>query len=283
MELPFQIDLNGKVAVVTGGSGVLGSTICEALAKVGAKVVVLARNEDKIKRIVTHIRQSGGQAFGYSVDVLDKNALEKVHEKVVSEIGPCNILINGAGGNHSGATTSHERLSVNDLQHEIEQSFFHLKQDAVEDLFNLNFLGTLLPTQVFAKDMVKMEDATIINVSSMNAYRPLTKIPAYSAAKASISNFTQWLAVYFSQVNIRVNALAPGFFLTDQNRDLLINEDGKYSERALKILSQTPMERFGEANELIGTLFWLVNKQASSFVNGVVIPIDGGFSAYSGV
>lgn len=283
MDLPFNINLKDKVVVVTGGSGVLGSTICEALAKAGAKVVVLARNEEKINNVVESIQRSGGQAFGYSVDVLDKTQLEEIHAKIVSEVGQCNILINGAGGNHPGATTSHERLSVENLQDEVEQSFFDLRKDAVENLFHLNFLGTLLPTQVFAKNMVKMKDATIINVSSMNANQPLTKIPAYSAAKASISNFTQWLAVYFSKVGIRVNAIAPGFFLTDQNRGLLVNEDGEYSERARKILSQTPMERFGEADELIGTLFWLVNTKASSFVNGVVIPIDGGFSAYSGV
>lgn len=283
MELPFNVNLQDKVAVVTGGSGVLGSTMCEALAQTGAKVVVLARNEEKIKHVVDKIKEAGGQAFGYSVDVLDKRKLEEVHEKIKFEVGLCNILINGAGGNHPGATTSHERLSLEDLQTEIEQSFFDLKEDIVGNLFELNFLGTLLPTQVFAQDMLGMDDATIINVSSMNAFKPLTKIPAYSAAKAAISNFTQWLSVYFSKIGIRVNAIAPGFFLTEQNKGLLLNEDGKYSDRAQKILSQTPMERFGEVDELIGTLFWLVNKKASSFVNGVVIPIDGGFSAYSGV
>lgn len=283
MELPFNINFENKVAVVTGGSGVLGSTMCEALAQAGAKVVVLARNVEKINDVVEKIKSAGGQAFGYSVDVLDKNKLEEVHEQIVTDVGRCNILINGAGGNHPGATTSHERLSLEDVQSDGEQSFFDLQENAVGKLFELNFLGTLLPTQVFAKDMVEMDDATIINISSMNAYQPLTKIPAYSAAKASISNFTQWLAVYFSEVGIRVNAMAPGFFLTEQNRDLLLREDGEYSDRAEKIISQTPMERFGEAEELVGTLFWLVNKKASSFVNGVVIPIDGGFSAYSGV
>lgn len=283
MELPFNINFENKVAVVTGGSGVLGSTMCEALAQAGAKVVVLARNVEKINDVVEKIKSAGGQAFGYSVDVLNKQKLEEVHDKIIAEVGLCNILINGAGGNDPGATTSHERLSLEDVQSEGEQTFFDLQEDAVGKLFELNFLGTLLPTQVFAKDMVDMDDATIINVSSMNAYQPLTKIPAYSAAKASISNFTQWLAVYFSKVGIRVNAIAPGFFLTEQNRGLLLKEDGEYSNRAEKIISQTPMERFGEADELIGTLFWLVNKQASSFVNGVVIPIDGGFSAYSGV
>lgn len=283
MKLPFNIDLNNKVAVVTGGSGVLGSTICKTLAKSGAKVAILARNEEKIKKIVNEIQEDGGNAVGYSVDVLNKSQLEKVHKAISEELGLCNILINGAGGNHPGATTSNERFSVEDLKEEMKKTFFDLEQSAVESLFNLNFLGTLLPTQVFAKDMINMDDATVINISSMNAYKPLTKIPAYSGAKAAISNFTQWLAVYFSKTGIRVNAIAPGFFLTDQNRSLLIQENGEYSERAHKILSQTPMERFGEPEELIGTLLWLINHKTSSFVNGVVIPVDGGFSAYSGV
>ncbi|WP_077328372.1 SDR family oxidoreductase [Virgibacillus siamensis] len=283
MQLPFQVDLQNKVAVVTGGSGVLGSVLSRALAKAGATVAVLARNQEKIDKTVRAIRDEGGNAIGYSVDVLDKQALEKVHEDLLSQFGPCSILINGAGGNNPKATTAHEYATAENLQNSSEQSFFDLEPSAVDNLFSLNFLGTLLPTQVFAKDMTNQKDCTIINVSSMNAYTPLTKIPAYSGAKAAVSNFTQWLAVHFSKLGIRVNAVAPGFFLTEQNRDLMIQEDGELSDRAGKILSQTPMERFGEPEELVGTLLWLINNEASSFVNGVVIPIDGGFSAYSGV
>lgn len=283
MQLPIQTDLSNRVAVVTGGSGVLGATMSHALAKAGATVVVLARNEKKVAQTVKEITESGGKAFGFSVDVLDKKQLEDVHEEIKANIGPCSILVNGAGGNHSGATTSDEYLKLGQDLEDIEQSFFDLEQEGIEQLFHLNFLGTLLPTQVFAKDMLDIKGSTIINISSMNAFRPLTKIPAYSGAKAAISNFTEWLAVYFSKVGIRVNAIAPGFFLTEQNRDLLLQKDGEYTERAHKIISQTPMERFGEPQELVGTLLWLVTEEASGFVNGVVVPVDGGFSAYSGV
>ena len=283
MELPFQIDLKNKVAVVTGGSGVLGAVFSRALAKAGAKVAVLARSEDKINAVVNDIKSDGGVAVGYSVDVLDKKALEEVHAEVKQRLGNCSILINGAGGNNPKATTSKEYFDASDLNDSSLQSFFDLEQDGVSDLFHLNFLGTLLPTQVFARDMTNQEESTIINISSMNAYTPLTKIPAYSGAKAAISNFTQWLAVHFSKAGIRVNAMAPGFFLTEQNRGLMIKEDGELSERAHKILSQTPMDRFGEAEELIGTLLWLVDHKSSSFVNGIVVPVDGGFSSYSGV
>jgi len=283
MELPFKINLKDKVAVVTGGSGVLGAVFSKALAKAGAKVAVLARTQSKIDTVVDDIKADGGEVIGYSVDVLDKKALEDVHEDVVNKLGPCSILINGAGGNNPKATTSKEYFGAEDLNDASIQSFFDLDPDAVNNLFNLNFLGTLLPTQVFARDMTDRQACTIINISSMNAYTPLTKIPAYSGAKAAISNFTQWLAVHFSKAGIRVNAMAPGFFLTDQNRGLMIQEDGELSERAHKIISQTPMERFGEAEELVGTLLWLVDHKSSGFVNGIVVPIDGGFSAYSGV
>lgn len=282
MQLPFEVNLQNKLAVVTGGSGVLGAVLCRALAKAGATVAVLARNQEKIDNVVQSIHEEGGKAIGFSVDVLDKDALEKVRATLLSDFGFCSILVNGAGGNSPAATTSQEFAAVkeNDLD---QKSFFDIDPTAVNELFNLNFLGTLLPTQVFAKDMINQTDCTVINVSSMNAFRPLTKIPAYSGAKAAVSNFTQWLAVHFSKLGIRVNAIAPGFFLTEQNKDLLIQEDGKMSERAEKITSQTPMERFGKPEELVGTLLWLVNTKASSFVNGVIVPIDGGFSAYSGV
>lgn len=283
MQLPFQIDLKDKVAIVTGGSGVLGSVFSRSLAKSGAKVAILARSENKINDVVNTIESEGGTAAGFSVDVLDKKSLEQVHEDIKNKWGTCSILINGAGGNNSKSTTSKEYFHIGDESNTSLQSFFDLESESINHLFNLNFLGALLPTQVFAQDMIDKKDSTIINISSMNAYTPLTKIPAYSGAKAAISNFTEWLAVHFSKTNIRVNALAPGFFLTEQNRGLMIREDGELSERADKILSQTPMERFGEPEELIGTLLWLVDQNASSFVNGIVVPVDGGFSAYSGV
>ncbi|MFZ4453971.1 SDR family oxidoreductase [Salibacterium aidingense] len=283
MQLPFHINLKNKTAVVTGGSGVLGSVFSEALAAAGARVVVLARNKEKVDSVTSRITQQGGECLGYSVDVLDKKALEEVHQEVKERFGPCQILINGAGGNHPKATTTSERFSLEDLQDEHNQTFFDLEPEAVEELFQLNYLGTLIPTQVFSQEMVKEVDASIINISSMNAVRPLTKIPAYSGAKSAISNFTQWLAVHFSKTGVRVNAMAPGFFQTEQNRDLLFDENGEFSARANKILSQTPMERFGKPEELIGTLLWLVDQQSSGFVNGIVVPIDGGFSAYSGV
>jgi len=283
MEIPFQINLKDKVAVVTGGSGVLGSVICKALAKSGASVAVLGRSKEKIASVVKAIQEDGGLAEGYSVNVLDKESLEAVHEEILNKQGACSILINGAGGNNPKATTSKEYYELNDIMDASTQSFFDLEQEAVSDLFNLNFLGTLLPTQVFAQDMIEEKGSTIINISSMNAYTPLTKIPAYSGAKAAVSNFTQWLAVHFSKVGIRVNAISPGFFLTEQNRDLMIKEDGSLSDRANKILSQIPMERFGEADELVGTLLWLVSQKASRYVNGIVVPVDGGFLSYSGV
>lgn len=281
MKLPFHVNLEGKVAVVTGGSGVLGKTICHALAKSGAHVVVLARDMEKIESLVDEMKADGLLASGYSVDVLNKERLKEVHDEIVSEVGRCDILINGAGGNHPDATTSDEFYEK--VENEDVKTFFDLDDGAIDHLFKVNYLGTLLPTQVFATDMIEKDDAVIINISSMNAFKPLTKIPAYSGAKAAISNFTEWLAVYFSKVNIRVNAIAPGFFLTEQNKGLLIEGDGEYSERANKIISQTPMSRFGEPEELIGTLLWLVDHRASSFVNGIVVPVDGGFSAYSGV
>ncbi|NGP45529.1 SDR family oxidoreductase [Bacillaceae bacterium SIJ1] len=281
MDLPFQVDLQNKVAVITGGSGVLGSVLSQALARCGAKVAVLARNQEKIDRVVNTINNNGGNARGYSVDVLDQQQLLEVKKQINETWGSIDILINGAGGNHPKATTSQEYYGEKATQD--TQTFFDLESAAVDELFQLNFSGTLIPTQVFAKDMPQTSGATIINISSMNAFTPLTKIPAYSGAKAAVTNFTQWLAVHFSKVGIRVNAMAPGFFLTEQNRNLLLDEQGNYTERADKIISQTPMERFGEAEELVGTLLWLVDSRASSFVNGIVVPIDGGFSAYSGV
>ncbi len=281
MKLPFEINLKGKVAVVTGAGGVLCSMFAEALAKTGAKVALLDLNEEAAKKYAEEINANGGTAKGYACNVLDEESIQKAHDEIVKDFGTCDILINGAGGNNPKATTDDEYFAPEDMGK--VKTFFDLDKSGVEFVFNLNFLGTLLPTQVFAKDMLDKEDASIINISSMNAYTPLTKIPAYSGAKAAISNFTQWLAVHFSRTNIRCNAIAPGFFVTKQNEKLLFNEDGTPTPRTGKILGATPMGRFGDATELIGTLLFLVSKDAASFVNGVVIPVDGGFSAYSGV
>ncbi len=281
MKLPFEINLTDKVVVITGAGGVLCSMFAEALSKTGAKIALLDLNEEAAKENAEKIVAQGGIAKGYACNVLEKESLEVVHEQILADFGTCDILINGAGGNNPKATTDDEYFSPDDVGQ--MKTFFDLDKSGVEFVFNLNFLGTLLPTQVFAKDMVEKEDASIINISSMNAFTPLTKIPAYSGAKAAISNFTQWLAVHFSKTNIRCNAIAPGFFVTKQNEKLLFNEDGSPTPRTGKILGSTPMGRFGEAEELIGTLLFLLCKEASGFVNGVVIPVDGGFSAYSGV
>lgn len=281
MKLPFEINLTDKVVVITGAGGVLCSMFAEAISKTGAKIALLDLNEAAAKENADSIVKQGGIAKGYACNVLEKESLEAVHEQILADFGTCDILINGAGGNNPKATTDDEYFAPEDIGK--MKTFFDLDKSGVEFVFNLNFLGTLLPTQVFAKDMVEKEDASIINISSMNAFTPLTKIPAYSGAKAAISNFTQWLAVHFSKTNIRCNAIAPGFFVTKQNEKLLFNEDGSPTPRTGKILGSTPMGRFGEAEELIGTLLFLLCKEASGFVNGVVIPVDGGFSAYSGV
>ncbi|PRO66497.1 SDR family oxidoreductase [Alkalicoccus urumqiensis] len=283
MTLPLQVDLTGRVVAITGGSGVLGSVMSEALAEAGAKIAVLAIDQEANDRVVRAIEEKGGTAKGYIADVLSKEGLEETRAAIHQDLGPVDILINGAGGNSPKATTTNEQLSLEDMKDSEQRTFFDLDSGAVEKLFQLNFIGTLLPTQVFAQDMVGKDHAAIINISSMNAYRPLTKIPAYSGAKAAISNFTQWLSTYFAEVGIRVNAIAPGFFLTAQNRELLLDENGDYTERAQKIIEHTPQHRFGEPDELLGTLLWLLEPKASGFVNGIVVPIDGGFSAYSGV
>lgn len=278
----YGTDLSGKVAVVTGAGGVLCGMFAHTLSEAGAKVAVLDLNEEAAEAVAADIRRNGGQAKAYKANVLDKENLEEVHEKVFAELGPCDILLNGAGGNNPKAQTTKEYYEEGDIDADTI-SFFDLDQKGVEFVFNLNFIGTLLPTQVFARDMLNRKGCTIVNVSSMNAFTPLTKIPAYSGAKAAVSNFTQWLAVHFSREGIRVNAMAPGFFVTKQNEKLLFEEDGSPTARTEKILRATPMGRFGEAKELNGTLLYLVNNEASGFVTGVVIPIDGGFSAYSGV
>ena len=281
MKLPFQIDLSGKVAVVTGAGGVLCSDMARALAQCGAKVALIGRTMEPLLAVAETIKAEGGVAAAYTANVLDRAALEAAAEKIHAELGKVDILINGAGGNNPRATTEKEYYEAGDLDADTK-SFFDLDDDGVQTVFNLNFSGTLIPTQVFAKDMVE-SGGNIINISSMNAYTPLTKIPAYSGAKAAINNFTQWLAVHFSRTGIRVNAIAPGFFSTKQNAALLWNADGTPTARTGKILAATPMGRFGKSEELLGALLYLVSDEAAAFVTGVVIPVDGGFSAYSGV
>ena len=282
MGLSFGTDLTGKVAVVTGAGGVLCGMFAKTLAEAGAKVAVLDLNEEAAGRVAEDIVAAGHTAKAYKANVLERESLEEVHAKVLAELGPCDVLVNGAGGNNPKAQTTKEYFEMGDIEADTI-SFFDLDPKGVEFVFNLNFLGTLLPTQIFAKDMIGREGCNILNVSSMNAFTPLTKIPAYSGAKAAVSNFTQWLAVPFFQAGIRVNAMAPGFFVTKQNEKLLFNEDGTATARTAKILAATPMGRFGEAEELNGTLLFLLNNEAAGFITGVVIPVDGGFSAYSGV
>ena len=274
-------DLTGKVAVVTGAGGILCSQMAKVLARAGAKVALLNRSVEAINQYASEINAEGGVARAYQVNVLDRAGLEDVAAKVLAELGPCDILVNGAGGNNPKATTDKEYYEAGDIDSET-RSFFDLDEKGVEMIFSLNFNGTLLPSQVFAKQMVE-RGGNIINISSMNAFTPLTKIPAYSGAKAAISNFTQWLAVHFSKVGIRVNAIAPGFFSTKQNAKLLWNDDGTPTARTKKILAATPLERFGETEELDGALLFLVNDKAAGFITGIVLPVDGGFSAYSGV
>lgn len=281
MKLPFEIDLKDKVVVVTGAGGVLCSFFAKAIAQTGAKVALLDLNLEAAQVYEKEITAQGKIAKAYKCNVLDKKSVEQAHDEIVKDFGTCDILINGAGGNNPKATTDNEFFEEKDLNN--IKTFFDLDAEGVSFVFNLNYMGTLIPTQVFALDMINKKGSSIINISSMNAFTPLTKIPAYSGAKASISNFTQWLAVHFSKVGIRCNALAPGFFVSKQNEKLLFNDDGTPTARTEKILRNTPMGRFGKEEELIGTLLYLICEDASSFVNGVVIPIDGGFSAYSGV
>ncbi|MGY5851094.1 SDR family oxidoreductase [Salegentibacter sp. F14] len=280
---PKFTELKNKVVVVTGGGGVLCSTLAEALARQGAKLAIVDLNLDAAETVVSNIKEKGGNAIAFSANVLKKDSLQQAHRDINEHLGPCDILINGAGGNHPKGTTSKTHLFEEDLKADEElKTFFDLDYDSIQFVFNLNFLGTLLPTQIFAKDMIGRKGCSVINISSMNALRPLTKIPAYSGAKAAVSNFTQWLSVHFSKVDIRVNALAPGFFLTEQNRSLLTNENGDLTERGKIIIDHTPMGRFGEPEDLEGTLLWLCSN-GSKFVTGIVVPVDGGFSSFSGV
>ena len=276
-------DLTGKVVVVTGAGGVLCSYFSKVLARAGAKVALLDLHVENADKFAQEIIAEGGVAKAYGCNVLDKDLCCQVADQVLADLGPCDILINGAGGNNPKATTDKEYFEPGDIESDTK-SFFDLDKSGVEFVFNLNFIGTLLPTQAFARQMVGREGCNILNISSMNAYCPLTKIPAYSGAKAAVTNFTQWLAVHFSKAGIRVNAIAPGFFSTKQNAALLFNPDGTPTERTGKILAATPMGRFGDSEtELSGAVLFLLNNEAASFITGVTIPIDGGFSAYSGV
>lgn len=278
-------NLNGRVAVITGGGGVLCSGFAKDLASFGVKVAVLDLREDAAQKVVDEINAEGGTALAVGCNVLEAESLENARQKINSALGTCDILINGAGGNSPLGTTTKDTLEFSDLAEKAEgvKTFFDLDAKGIEFVFNLNFLGTLLTTQCFAKDMVGKEHACILNISSMNSYRPLTRIPAYSAAKAAVSNFTQFMAVHFADVGIRVNAIAPGFFSTNQNKTLLFNEDGSLTARSNKIISHTPLRRFGVPSDLTGALIFLCDEEYSGFITGVILPVDGGFSAYSGV
>lgn len=278
-------NLKNRVAVVTGGGGVLCSGFAKDLASQGVKVAVLDLNEAAAQAVADEITAAGGTAIGVACNVLEKASLDAARDVINEKLGTCDILINGAGGNNPKGTTSKEKLELSDIAEKAEgvKTFFDLDPKGIEFVFNLNFLGTLLTTQAFAIDMVGKPNATIINVSSMNAFRPLTKIPAYSAAKAAVSNFTQFMAVHFSDVGIRVNAIAPGFFSTNQNKALLYNEDGSLSPRSEKIIGHTPLGRFGTPEDLTGSLLFLADEQYSGFITGVILPVDGGFASYSGV
>ncbi len=272
----------GKVAVVTGAGGVLCSSFAAALAREGARVALLDINLEAAQAEAEKINAEGGVAMAFRADVMDRAAMEEVHNAVKASLGACDILINGAGGNSPRCTTAHEYYTEGDELATEFKTFFNLQKADFDFVFGLNLMGSMIPTQVFAPDMLN-RDGVILNVSSMNAFRPLTKIPAYSAAKAAVSNFTEWLAVHFAGCGIRVNAIAPGFFVTKQNQALLFDENGNPTPRTDKILRATPMGRFGKPEELLGTLEWLCDSKASGFVTGVVVPVDGGFSAYSGV
>ncbi|MBO5734893.1 MAG: SDR family oxidoreductase [Clostridia bacterium] len=280
MNLPLNIDYSGKVVVVTGAGGLICGAMARAFAQSGAKVAALDLNEEAVKKLAEELKAEGFICEGYKANVLEPASLEEVHQAVLADLGPCDILVNGAGGNNPRATTD------NEYHHEAKEggkSFFDLDASGVDFVFKLNFQGTLLPTQAFAKDMAEKKGGCILNISSMNAYTPLTKIPAYSAAKAGISNFTQWLATHFAGTGIRCNAIAPGFLVSAQNKALLFNEDGTPTARSAKILKGTPMDRFVDASELLGATLFLCDDRSASAITGVVLPIDCGFAAYSGV
>lgn len=280
MELPFQIDLTGQVAVVTGGSGMLGGMFARALAKCGAKVAVLGRSVENGLPVVEDIEAEGGEAFSAAANVLDKESLNQAKQQILDKYGQINILVNCAGGAIKSAAIPQDQFA--DFE-EGTLDFFTTDMDNVKTELDLNLYGTMLPTQIFGSAMVNQENANIINISSMGAYGPLTRIPGYSSAKAAVSNFTEWAANYFAKSGIRVNAIAPGFFQTTQNHSLHFNEDGTPTPRSKKIIESTPMGKYGDPEDLIGALLFLVSPKGSSFVTGVVLPVDGGFHCYLGV
>ena len=278
-------NLKGRVAVVTGGGGVLCGDFAKALARQGVKVAVLDLNEAAAQKVADEITAAGGEAIAVPCNVLEPESMEAARKIVNERLGTCDILLNGAGGNNPKGTTTKETLEAVDLVEKDEnvKTFFVFDPQGISFVFNLNFLGTLIPTQVFARDMAAKDNTCIVMITSMNAFRPLTKIPAYSAAKAAVKNFTEFMAVHFAEVGIRVNSIAPGFFSTNQNKTLLWNEDGTPTARTGKILAATPMKRFGEPEELEGALLFLCDESYSSFITGTTIAVDGGFNAYSGV
>ena len=288
MKVPFNINLSGKTAIVTGGSGTLCSAMAYGLAVCGAKVAIIGRNTEKLTSVSEKLTKDALDEYnknvtikGYSCNVIKKDELSAAYETIKNELGSCDILINGAGGNQPGAITSIEMLKKDKA--DSDYSFWNLDEDRIRDVMDLNYMGTLLPIQVFTKDMVEKRSGSIINIASVTSILPLTKVMAYGNAKSAILNLTQWLAVHFGESGIRCNAIAPGFYAAEQNHDLLFNTDGTYTDRARKIIAGTPMGRFGNPEELIGAALFLASDETASFVNGIVLPVDGGYSAYSGV
>ena len=288
MKIPFKVDLTGKTAIVTGGSGTLCSAMAYGLAVSGAKVAIIGRNKEKLASVSEKLTKDALDEYnknvivkGYSCNVINKDELSAAYETIKNELGSCDILINGAGGNQPGAITSIEMLKKE--KEDSDYSFWNLDEDRIRDVMDLNYMGTLLPIQVFTKDMVEKRSGSIINIASVTSILPLTKVMVYGNAKSAILNLTQWLAVHFGESGIRCNAIAPGFYAAEQNHALLFNEDGTYTDRARKIVAGTPMGRFGNPEELIGAALFLASDDAAGFVNGIVLPVDGGYSAYSGV
>ncbi len=288
MKVPFNVDLTGKTAIVTGGSGVLCSAMAYGLAVSGAKIAIIGRNKEKLTKMEENLTENAKNEYGkdvtvkgYSCNVLDKEELVKTYEQIKADLGSCDILINGAGGNQPGAIASVKMLKKE--KQDDDYSFWDLKEENIRNVMDLNYMGTLLPIQVFTRDMVEKRKGSIINIASVSSILPLSKVMAYSNAKSAVQSLTQWLAIHFGQSGIRCNAIVPGFYAAEQNHDLLFNKDGSYTDRAGDIIAGTPMGRFGNPEELIGAALFLASNDAAGFVNGIVLPVDGGYSAFSGV